>query len=648
MPIPYITKDKSKIGKLVSGFPKTQSQMAQYQRDYLLYSGKWYEKASTPAQAPITSPADKQSVKKPTLDTIGAGVSDVATRTKDLIERVKTEGITDETGKVLKAGTKTDTKDTDKISDTLDIDRTSEIDEEVSSEDLEDANKPIPTTPDPQADIITNTYITGLIDDLSKKRKTLDDRYQKQLDDLAKQKTEYETKIADIETKQEDLIETDIEPLLSPFRENLEKSERERLKIEENFFANQKSIEELETLLTQAQAEIKTAEEKTGLSAIRQPRIAKIKEDMIGRVGIIEAVMAVRNNQINVAENMIDRSINAITADRNDKLTYYNTLYNFYENQKDAEGNKLFTLEKNEKDIINNQISLLENDLVQSQATTDYVKGMMLDPRTADIMEQAGVKLNDTTDDIQQKLSDYTYRQEKINLDNKMEESGYEYIPNEVLNKPENEIIRMTDSRGVERAYWKEAEAPTYTPPNSYKEWELAGGEAGTGYSYADWLNETGKTDIVKTIDGVAFEVNGKGYAGLSGIKDFLVDNPDTTYDDMLLQLKEKYPSISTSKIKDALDMSGYRTKADIEKEEEERKEKLEMNYDINFFSKIIKEALADDYELNIMDFMRYAKESFKDMTDRDKEVIKKLFLSEQKMISGLDKSTRKKYFKLE
>lgn len=40
--------------------------------------------------------------------------------------------------------------------------------------------------------------------------------------------------------------------------------------------------------------------------------------------------------------------------------------------------------------------------------------------------------------------------------------------------------------------YLKEFETKAPTPPTSYKEWELAGGKAGTGKTYAEWLKDKG------------------------------------------------------------------------------------------------------------------------------------------------------------
>ena len=66
--------------------------------------------------------------------------------------------------------------------------------------------------------------------------------------------------------------------------------------------------------------------------------------------------------------------------------------------------------------------------------------------------------------------------------------------------------------------------------PNSYKEWSLAGGEAGTGMSYADYLKGSSKDDkqlgyetetanrIVDSIDNVLKQVQWYNTGGLGAL----------------------------------------------------------------------------------------------------------------------------------
>jgi len=306
----------------------------------------------------------------------------------------------------------------------------------------------------------TTSYLGGLTQELTDSRATLDKMYRDQIASLQAQKDDSQRRIEELTAKQEGVMEEDIKPLVQPFREALEKSERERLKLEENYFANQRTVEELQSLLTQGQSDIEAAEAVTGLTAIRSPRIAKIKQDIAARAGILQASISARNGQINMAMTLIDRSKQAIEADRQGQIAYYEGLLNFYEGQKGTEEGKLLTITKEQKDMLHNQIELIHNDMARSQATYDYIKQMMLDPQTADIMEQSGVTLNDSIARIQQKFSNYSYQQEVKDVHNTFEAEGYAYLPlpSQYAGKPESELVRFVDSRGQERVYWKKEE----------------------------------------------------------------------------------------------------------------------------------------------------------------------------------------------
>lgn len=336
----------------------------------------------------------------------------------------------------------------------------------VSTFDLRLGTIPAPEMPEEIGKTTMDQFIQGAASVLDSARKNLENTYNQQIKNLKAGQKQSQKRIDKLTVKQEGIITGEVQEILKPFRENLEKTERERLKIEENYLANQKSTQELETLLTQAQQEIKVAEEITGLSAIRTPRIVKIKEDAIARIGIVEAVMAARNNQITVAENLIDRSTSAIEADKKDQLNYYQTLLNFYEGTKDEEGKRLIILKANEKEFLDKQIGLLESDLSRIQENTDYLKGLMLDPDTADLIEQSGVTLNDSVETINQKMSKQIYRLELVDLDNEMIIAGYKPITTDIMlqGKTQDQLITINDSRGNPRIYLKPEVEPENVP----------------------------------------------------------------------------------------------------------------------------------------------------------------------------------------
>lgn len=188
-----------------------------------------------------------------------------------------------------------------------------------------------------------------------------------------------------------------IKDLSTPFRADLEKSERERLYINKNFGENQKLVDELDQLLTEGNDLIKQQQGITGLAAVRNPRIQQTMNDVAARAGVIEAVINARNGQIAVAEGLIDRSVGAIEADREQEISYYSAVI-------DLNNRDIITLEKDKKDLINSKLALAEQDLTQAREAANYVKELLINPDTAALMGEAGVSLNDSVESINAKL----------------------------------------------------------------------------------------------------------------------------------------------------------------------------------------------------------------------------------------------------
>lgn len=268
--------------------------------------------------------------------------------------------------------------------------------------------------------------------------------------------------------------------LSTPFVADMEASQRESLGINSNFQANQQLTDELGTLLQQGNDLIKQQQSVTGLASVRNPRVQDTMNDITARAGVIQAVMSARNSQISVAENMIDRSVNAIQADRQSQLTYYNTLLEL--NNRD-----ILSLGGTEKDLANKQIDLLQNDLTQAQKTADYVKQLMIDPATAQLLGDAGVSLNDSVEQINAKIQQAQYVREVANMSNQVTANGAQAVlsPNGV---PANQLITLTDSKGTKHYYQAPVKTTGGSTPKTADVTLAAGQAAAAGKTYQDML----------------------------------------------------------------------------------------------------------------------------------------------------------------
>ena len=297
------------------------------------------------------------------------------------------------------------------------------------------------------------------------------DTYRVQLDNVLKnQKAEADAKLAEMRKREQDTLDK-VEELSTPFREDLENAERERLYVNKNFEENQKLVDELELLLNEGNDLIRQQQEVTGLASVRNPRIQQTMNDVQARAGVIEAVISARNGQIAQAENMIDRSINAITADKMDQLSYYNTVLSLANRD-------IIMLDAESKNVAQQQIDLIKGDMDRANATVDYVKQLLINPDTAAMMGSAGVKLTDSVDQINAKLKNAVYTQELRDQSNQISLQGGKIVldPSGI---PADQLVSFTDSRG-ETHYYKipktGGSATTTTTASSYLQQVQSGG----------------------------------------------------------------------------------------------------------------------------------------------------------------------------
>lgn len=369
-----------------------------------------------------------------------------------------------------------------------------------------------PQLPTPTAPTELGLFVESQQGSVEAARKALEDRYKTEISRLDAEQAKAQKTVDETTKKQEAIIEGPVKEATTPFRADLEKGERARLQVDENYQANQKLINELDGLLTESNALMKKLSDQKvpGLAGLQQsPRIVNAMNNVAARVGVINAVMAARNNQIGVAENMIDRSVNAINADRKDQLNYYQTVLNFLETQRDEAGNKLVELDKQETAFLGAQIGLLESDLARAQESADYIKKLMMDPATAKMVAEAGVTLNDTPQQVNKKFATYiqaeelkmTQKENRERAFNKnvktqfysymgemgITNSGYAFTsPEDFLEK-----TGMTVAQAIERGLVTEIEPDVDLKayPQSYQEYYLAV-QQGYNKTFNEWLTE--------------------------------------------------------------------------------------------------------------------------------------------------------------
>lgn len=305
----------------------------------------------------------------------------------------------------------------------------------------------------------TTQNVAGLNQDVANARSAI-------TESLKTKQAANDAKLADMQAKEQNALKQ-IGTLTTPFRADLEAAQREKLYINQNFEANQGLVNELDQLLTEGNNAIKQQQEVTGLAAVRNPRIQQTMSDIAARAGVIQAVISARNGQIAQAYTMIDRTSNAIAADRQDQINYYDTIISL--NRQD-----MLSVTDDNKKIAEEKLSLLKNDLARAQDTSDYIKKLMINPETAQLMGDAGVNLNDSVEMINSKLGQATYAREVRDMSNKMATGGYTAVfdPKGV---PANQLITVTDSRGQKYYYKKQTTGSGFDTSSFVKQLTEAG-----------------------------------------------------------------------------------------------------------------------------------------------------------------------------
>jgi len=317
--------------------------------------------------------------------------------------------------------------------------------------------------PEPTAVDVNAAVLQSFTESVQQKKQSLKQLTEAQVQQLERQKQETERLMKEAIAGREEALD-EVKELTEPFRKKIEETERERLKVEQNFFENQQLVEELDSLLSEGNRLIDQLRSRPQRLSQINRNINRAVEAINARVSVINAVINARNGQIGQAFRLIDRSVAAITADRNDRLRYYQAIINAYEKQRDEQGRRLIQLEEREANFLKEQIKVLRRDIDESKLNAENIKQMMMNPRTAKIVADAGITLNDTPEQVSKKIADYQYTLEVNQLHQQMQDNGYEWIPTpeQARGIPESEIVSRTDSRGQEHLYRKPKEQTKY------------------------------------------------------------------------------------------------------------------------------------------------------------------------------------------
>lgn len=360
----------------------------------------------------------------------------------------------------------------------------------LTSEDLSPTS--VPDLPEPTALSAQEAFNLSATATADRARATLEAANAQQLKDATARKDatkkEYDRinkLITDTIGKGDPTKEATYAQQLRILQNELDASEAASKTIQKNFEANQSLTDQLKGLLDEGNVLIEQQKRQAVPTVFAKANLNKTISDVTAQAATIQATLTARNGQINQAYNIIDKAAATVSAERTDRINYYNTLLEFYGRQK-TEAEKFISLSADEKQYIEAQVKLLENDNVQAQANAEALKKALSDPDTALLYADAEITVNTTQSAIPGMLAKAGYLKEVRDLSNEKAKDGYTYLAPGQAAPAGYAVVTTTDSRGVQKRYVKK---------------------------------ETG-TDTLKTQDYI-------------NATKFITDNPDTSYDNL-------------------------------------------------------------------------------------------------------------------
>lgn len=275
--------------------------------------------------------------------------------------------------------------------------------------------------PEPEAYDITSMYTRSATENAQLYRDRLEKEY-------AQKQEEANRKIAELEKREQEHLKS-LDPTQRAtyaqeqriMQNELDAAEEASRTVAQDFQKRRAFVDELETIMMENNAILQREANMPLSSRVLSRRVSDVMRDNNARAGVVEATIAALDGNISQAHNIMNQAKNSVAADWNDKVNYHNTLLSL-----DRE--KLIRLDNESKEYAMREIALMEDDLARMNKTVDYITAMMIDPQTAQFIASAGVKMTDTIEEINEKLSKQALQEEREQMINDLTMRGYKYV----------------------------------------------------------------------------------------------------------------------------------------------------------------------------------------------------------------------------
>ena len=276
--------------------------------------------------------------------------------------------------------------------------------------------------PEPEAPVVQDSYLKSLSYNLENTKKALTEQNQPQREEIASQK--------EAEQKRKDETIEKLDPTKRATYQQEQAIVSNQLRTAETASRNigidiekrRQMTSEMEGLLNRSNA---IMEREAGLPVgqrVISARTSNAMNDITARAGVLEAVFSAIDGNISQSYTAINQAQEAVAQQWVDTQNYYGTILQL-------SSQKLLNLDKEEKEIAERELSMAEADYARSLETSEYIKSLMIDPESAQFIADAGVKLNDSIEVINDKMAKQARIKEVNDTKNEMIADGYEYVP---------------------------------------------------------------------------------------------------------------------------------------------------------------------------------------------------------------------------
>ena len=277
-------------------------------------------------------------------------------------------------------------------------------------------------------EIFQNSYTAG------------QDTIQQGIVDLQKQQ-------ADITQRARDTYQANIDKAQTGIDELEEETHGRELKEElsEEYEIKEKidRLGELGRQMAQLQGAYDSSVSETEMSGITigqsRGELARKQRKYAERASLIQIESAMIINQVNLAKDIIQNTYNDITQERDKELSRYEKLL-------DVASKAHLALDDDDKNQITNQINLLLGEQAKQEANKDKIMALAIDPNTAEAFFNSGASLDDTYEQILEKMSPFMSAFAKAR---RLGTQTTDTTPDNFWETPDGTIIDPTTIEGV-------------------------------------------------------------------------------------------------------------------------------------------------------------------------------------------------------